>query len=70
MMGARLFGTEPIMRDASSLVTVFQSGFAGSVEVLGTTMLHAALVWAFVAPFMIAVLYRAIKPPLERIMKS
>ena len=70
VMGAHLFGTDPVMRDASSLVTVFRSGFVSSMEVLGTTMLHAALVWALVAPFMIAVLYRAIRPALKRIMKN
>lgn len=70
MVGARLFGTGPVTHDTSSLTAVFRSGFGESVEVLGITLLHAALAWAFVAPFMIAVLYWIIKPLLERFMRN
>lgn len=70
MVGARLFGTEPAMKDTSSLTAVFQSSFVSSVELLGGAMLHAAIVWAFAAPFLIAVLYWTIKPLLRRLMKD
>lgn len=70
VLGARIFGTDPVTKDASSLVAVFRSGFVDSLQILGVAMLHAAFVWAIAAPFMITVLYLIIKPLLKRLMSK
>jgi uncharacterized protein (DUF2062 family) len=65
--GAYLFGSEPFAQDAGELIVLFHDDLLSAVVLLKDIILHAVLVWLFVAPVGIIGMHCILKPVLKRL---
>lgn len=69
IMGSYLFGTEPVPGGTPALMALFRSDSASAVQIVGTGMLYALVVWAVASPLMIITVYHCVRPVLARVIK-
>ncbi len=65
--GEWLFDTEPLDVSSQLIQRMMKEDLLKTVISLGTTILHALLVWLLIAPLIVALLYFILKPLMQKL---
>jgi uncharacterized protein (DUF2062 family) len=68
-LGEKLFHARHLPLSVAQIYEMAHADVWGAVKLLWTTTWHALVVWALVAPFLVALLYFLLVPALRRVLK-
>jgi len=69
-LGEKLFLTQPLGLSLSTVEVLFAVGLRHAMSILWNVTIHAIAAWCLVAPVMIALLYRGLRPIFRKLAKS
>lgn len=68
--GERLFGAAPVPLSVDRVVALFRADYGAAVKVYGLLALRGTLVWLALAPALIYVLSRVLRPLVDRLKRG
>jgi len=68
-LGEKLFRAPHVPLSVAQIYEMAHANLWGTIKLLWTTTWHALVVWALLAPFLVALIYSLLAPALRRVLK-
>jgi uncharacterized protein (DUF2062 family) len=68
-LGEKVFGARHMPLSVSQIFQLIHNGVWNAIKFLWTTTWHAIVVWAVLAPIIVALVYALVTPPLRRALR-
>jgi uncharacterized protein (DUF2062 family) len=68
-LGEKLFRARHLPLSVAQIHEMAHANLWGTIQLLWTTTWHALVVWALLAPFLVALIYSLLAPALRRVLK-